>query len=42
MIDYGNVLIVFINIRDIVGKGTMEEIDKIIEGLNILKRILSN
>lgn len=30
------------NIKDIVSKGTREEIDKIIEGLNTFKRILNN
>jgi DNA-binding MarR family transcriptional regulator len=29
------------NFKDIVSKGTVEEIDKIIEGLNTLKRILN-
>ena len=30
------------NIKDIVSKGTGEEIDKIIEGLNTFKKILNN
>jgi hypothetical protein len=30
------------NIKDIVSKGTKKEIDKIIEGLNTFKKILSN